>query len=186
MEILARNPSAGKRSGQNSPPTQQKPRNRRTGQKSDFLPVVESGPLTLVYREFDDLPVETGIPGYPREVIAQLPYKRPINGCARPVKIPRRAVVVAVRNLAGEIVGLHGASGEWFTGRRLHFANPIRAQYTGEFEIHADTIAADVAAFQRNTACIGLNGLSHDDLRLAIAHLRGVRLVSGEARAVAA
>lgn len=168
MGIIAREAAAEKRSGEDSLSN-----NHRNQKQKDrrFLPIPAPALLEGAYREWDDLPPSVSIAGFPAETIALAGYKFSISGCASPVTIPRRQIIIAVRNIAGQIVGLHNSKNEWYTARAIHFANVVRAKYTGEIETYSTTIEADVEAYRRNVTCAALNGLTADDLKLSVAHL---------------
>ncbi len=152
--------------------------NRQARRKSEeqFLPIPDPAALELAWRHWDDLSERAPVGGFPPDLIAVCGYKFAVNGCTSPVTIPRRTIVIPVRNTTGQIVALQGSKGKWFTARQLHFVNLIRCRWTQELEVFADTVTADVEAVSRNVACASLNGLTLHDLELATANLN-VRVV---------
>lgn len=151
-------------------------RQARRESEEQVLPIPDPTALEIAWRHWDDLSERVSIAGLPAELVALCGYKFCLTGSTFPVTICRRSVVVPVRDADGRIVSLHNARGEWFCARRLHFANLIRALWTKQIEIYADTVSADAEAIRRNVACVGMNGLTAHDLQLATAHLN-VKLV---------
>lgn len=150
-----------------------------------FLPLITPADLAQFWRTLSDLPEHASVGGFPASLISLFGYKVAVSGSTCPVKTSRHSIIIPVRNLDGVIVALHGVNGRWFTARQPHFVNVARARWTGEIEIHSDTVTADVESARRNVACVALNGLTHHDLELATVQLR-VRLVKARTWGVAA
>lgn len=85
--------------------------------------------------------------------------------------IRRGSIVLACRNVPGEVVGLHDHQLQWLTPATVHIANPVRAPWT-EIEICETTSIADSLALSANICAIGRNGCDKKTVAAAVLSAR--------------
>jgi hypothetical protein len=81
--------------------------------------------------------------------------------------IKKGSIVLACRDAAGEIIGLHDHRLKWLTPARVHIANPVRSAWA-EIQICETTSQADSLALAENICAIGRNGCDKRDVVTAV------------------
>lgn len=136
------------------------------------LPPASPDVLGHVHRGLDDWPADRGVKGYSAHSIALLGLKYSKKGITLErlgLSIPRDRAIIATRSTTGRVTGLL-TTDRWLTAPQIDVSNPMRRHATGQIEVFADVLEAQIAALERNICAISLGGR---ELRQVSQHLIG-------------